>query len=545
MVAPSRKAASILWATAGVLAFIGVAAAIGGLTRARTDPGLLGRRLGALTLGEVVAGVVAAVGLAGFAGSEPRARWARAAFLAAVYLAVNGTAIDREFTPSGNFQEAYGAFYSVNRNQSYGRELAAGIRDGDGLFGESTSDSFPSYRMPGYPVFVAVVGALSGAQASDGLAVDQATIFTQLLLTALALLAVSLALERWFPRVTVLAVGLVLAVLPSFVHRTQVDALVFASGLVITAAILRFLDAERAGAPTTGPAVLVHLAFAGAFALRSDVLLGWCVVSLILHWKHRRLLVLPAVLFLVIGGSYAIAKGRNGHDYGPTTDNLGHVAFVGLWQVPDHGFPWEPLDGSYAGWVEKHGYEYGGKGTNQFATREVVRFYATYPGYTSSLVLHKTLDYFETQAAETGSINPSPGSAVIGFLFRPWLAWSLMVTVLLALGLGYERRRTFLLAWPAFLSLPSFVLLQSSAGRFVTYVTAALVLAGLPLLLDRGFHAAVRAHRRAPMLVIGLLLVLPVAHLLNDVLLDWSWFRFGTPFLDPADSTLVTSASGP
>lgn len=207
--------------------------------------------------------------------------------------------------------------------------------------------------------------------------------------------------------------------------------------------------------------------------------------------------------------------------------------------IPDHGFRWEPTDQSYGTSVGAHAHQYAAAGANRFATGEVLRFYATYPGYTASLVLHKSLDYFMTQAASPELLRPSPLAAGIGRIFRPWTAWLLLTAILLALWLGYQRRRTFLLGWPVFLSLPLFVLFQSSGGRFVTFVTASLVLAGLPLLLDRRFHATVRAHAHAPAVALGLLLVLPAALLLDAALLDWSWFRYGAPFLDPAHSTLA------
>lgn len=535
---PNQSTALVAGAAA-ILVLLGTATAISGLTSGRAAVDVLGRRLGALSVGEVSAVVTTAVGMLVFTRTSPSRPWARAAFIAAVYLALNGTAIDREFTPPDNFGRMYESFYAVNQNQSYGRLLAASIRQGDGLFASATRASYPNYRMPGYPLFVAGVGAVSGAPAADWVAVEQATILAQLFVTCLALLAVTLALDRSFPPVTTLAVGLVLACLPSFVHRTQVDALVFASGLLITAAVLWRLEAERRGDATARGAVLVHLAFAASFALRSDVFLGWCVASLVLHWRNRRLLVIPAVLFVAIGGTYGLTKGAHGYDRGPTTDNLGHVAFVGLWQVPDDRFGWEPTDQSYGLWVGEHGHEYGAAGTNRFATGEVLRFYLTYPGYTASLVLHKSLDYFLTQAGSPELFRPSRLAVAVGRIFQPWTAWVFAVTILLALWLGYERRRTFLLAWPVFLSLPLFILFQSSGGRFVTFVTASLVLAGLPLLLDRRFHATVRGHAHAPAVALGLLLLLPGARILDTALLDWSWFRYGAPFLNPAHSTLA------
>lgn len=75
---------ALLASTGAILVLVGVASAVGGLASGRTDVDVLGRRLGALTVGEVTAVICAAVGIIVFTRTSPGNRWIRAAFIAAV-----------------------------------------------------------------------------------------------------------------------------------------------------------------------------------------------------------------------------------------------------------------------------------------------------------------------------------------------------------------------------------------------------------------------------------------------------------------------------
>src|SRR5437899_11286241 len=111
----------------------------------------------------------------------------------------------------------------------------------------------------------------------------RAAIWAQLLATAAAIGLFALYACRRFARHVALASVVALALLPSNLRFTQVDAVIFATGVFIAAMTLRYLDREALGDCRLVDVVIVHGAFALYYALRNDVLLGWAAVSLVLH----------------------------------------------------------------------------------------------------------------------------------------------------------------------------------------------------------------------------------------------------------------------
>src|SRR4029453_649041 len=98
--------------------------------------------------------------------------------------------------------------------------------------------------------------------------------------------------KLWNPPV-VWTLGLLIALLPKQLGYTQGDSLIIPiSLLVLTALCLRLKAMGEQRAVSLRLDAFVHLAFALWFSIRPDVLPGWLAVSVFLHWRHWRRLLL-------------------------------------------------------------------------------------------------------------------------------------------------------------------------------------------------------------------------------------------------------------
>ena len=97
--------------------------------------------------------------------------------------------------------------------------------------------------------------------------------------------------------------GLLVSLLPKQLGYTQVDALIAPAALLSSPRLFACgCNAGRDARPIPFAVdFFVHLAFAFWFVMRPDVLPGWLIVSLVLHWRSWRRLAIPLVLFLSIG----------------------------------------------------------------------------------------------------------------------------------------------------------------------------------------------------------------------------------------------------
>jgi hypothetical protein len=428
-------------------------------------------------------------------------------------------AFETQYKPIGNLTE--GLALGSQALQGHGITLPGGVID--------------TYRMPGYALFVAA----SNWFASDKENLSELGIGTvrgHIVFQALAIAFFAWSASELFPAWVVSVLVFFVAWRPSHLDYTQGDAVMLACGLLVTASLCLILGRERRGeAPGLVLYVLLHAACALFFAMRTDIIPGWIALSVLLHWHNKKYLAMPLLFCLAIGISWGLYKQAHGSAFSMTTDNFGHVAFVGLWQVPQHRFVWEPTDSSYDRWISAHGYKYADPATSKFATPEAVRFWLTYPGFTISMIWHKMSDILDNWlwSGTIGGIPlsvPSNGAVLV---------WGLFIVIVAGLVVGYERRRTFALAWPVFLNLPLFMLLQASGPRFIYYPTTSIVIAGLPLLFEHGFRDAVQRHWRGASAVV----VLGVAFWMwqgsiDQFLLAWDSFRYWTPILNPMNSTL-------
>ncbi len=132
--------------------------------------------------------------------------------------------------------------------------------------------------------------------------------------------------------------------MPNQLANTQADSIMVAVYLLTAAALCLYLERERSvGWPPFGYHLLVHLAFALWFLMRPDGVVGWAALSLILYWRASRYALLPAALYVAIGTSWGVYKGRYTGEFSMTTNTVGDNAWIGLWQVPSQ-FRWQTAD---------------------------------------------------------------------------------------------------------------------------------------------------------------------------------------------------------
>ncbi|MBI4471559.1 MAG: hypothetical protein HY646_02755 [Acidobacteria bacterium] len=465
-----------------------------------------------------------------------------AGFAAALAIAVAGVELRQKYSPAheNSFPKAFSSYHLHNGNLS--ESLYSGSRLLQGRGNTSGDlDTVPgyinTYRMPGYPILVAIAGLLFRAAPTDLIGLGASVVYFQVFLFALALAAFCYGVCRIISNGLAAVLAVAVCWFPQFFDMTQNDSVILACGLLICASLCVFYSktSDRATVELKYH-LLVHASFAFYFLIRSDIVLGWAGVSLFLYWKKWKYLIIPGLLFLTIGVTWGLYKVAHGSQFVMTTSNVGHVAFVGLWQVPGHKFVWEPKDESYDKWISSHGYKYADPKTNAFAIKEVVRFWFTYPGFVLSNFFYKLYAYFRA-GVWNGSLALYP-SIGVGIVMRLIVYWLLLLAILTALLLGYEARRTFLLGWPIFLNLPIFCVLQDSGDRFVPFISCSILFAALPLLFETGFYEAIRKNRKrvANVVVFGVAIWFFAGQTSGFLLSDR--FRYWAPFLDPSQSTL-------
>ena len=198
-------------------------------------------------------------------------------------------------------------------------------------------------------------------------------------------------------------------------------------------------------------------------------------------------------LFLVIGGTGP--KARYTREFTMTTSSAGASLFCGLFEVPSRfRFAMACNDATYFDWIHEHT-PYRGEeaAANSFVTREVLKFWATYPGHFATMVDHKMMRTIDAD------VWPGYPTQLHVFVFesvpRYWLVLSLLTIIVLCVVIGYQRERTLLLAWPLFLNAPIFWVMFASLGRFYSAVGIALLVSAIPPLFERPFYASMLASR--------------------------------------------------
>jgi hypothetical protein len=483
--------------------------------------------------------VISILGIAGFLFfADRRVQWAAPLFAFTLVIAVGTTALRQQYPLGRDFRLAVQTLHLQSLNLTETVKMGSRLLKGNGLtdFGGSVD----TYRMPGHALMTGLAGWIFHVDPKNLTDLVVSLVYFQLIFLAASLAVFTASFILLVPRGVAALVSIAIAWFPPSFDYTQGDSVILACGLLISAALCYVL-VHRPPAKVIGlwPYVLVHAAFALYFSVRTDVLPGWIVVSLILHWKNWRYLAIPACFFAVVGVPWGLYKRFHGSDFVMTTSNAGHVAFVGLWEVPErfNRFTWRAADESYDKWITSHGFKYADPKTTGFAEREILRFYLTYPGYVISNFIYKLENYLTTYVW-TGTLTPPP-SFSIGERMRRYGALILLTAIIFACVAGCERRRTILLGWPVLFNLPLFCIVQDSAGRFVPYVSCSLLIAGLPLLFDMQWYSLLFKKRLLAMAtaIIGVTLAYYGSALSTSVLMS-DGFRYWTPLLDPARSTL-------
>jgi len=437
----------------------------------------------------------------------------------------------RSMYASGPLQERPGS------NLNGGLYQAMRLLGGHGL---TTRDGIvPWERMPGYGLFCAAAAILFGHDTLVDLAIS--TVLLQTIFYCVALGVFAWAAAGLFTPAAVWAVGLTIAWLPKQLGYTQADAVIAPIALLILAALCVRLQRVRSGRPVPlGVDAAVHAAFALWFAMRPDVLPAWLIVSLVLHWRTWRRLLLPIALFLAIGGGWGAYKARYTGEFTLTTTSVGASLFCGVFEVPSRfRFAQSCTDETYFDWIHQNTpFAPQSAAASGFATREVLRFWLTYPGHVAIMLYDKMMRVLN------GDVWPGYVTGLQTFVFgvvpRYAVVLSLLTVVAVCVAIGYERRRTLLLSWPVFLNAPIFWLTYSSLGRFYSAAGVALFVGSLPPLFESGFYRAVAARPwRTASVVACAAVFAATAWPLHDWLLGNDALHYWTPPVHPAPSRLA------
>jgi hypothetical protein len=388
-------------------------------------------------------------------------------------------------------------------------------------------------------LFCAAAGALFGHRTLVDLAVS--AVLLQTLFYAAALGVFSAAALQLFTPAAVWAVGMLIAWLPKQLGLTQVDAIVAPVALLTLAALaLRIQRARQAQPVPLVVDLLVHASFALWFVMRPDVLPGWAVVSVVLHAKHWRRLLVPVALFLLIGGAWGAYKARYTGEFALTTTSAGAALFCGLWEVPSRfRYAMACTDETYFDWIHQFTpFQPQSAAANSFATREALRFWLTYPGHVILMVYDKMMQVLN------GDLWPGYVTqlqvTVFNVVPRYYVVMSLLTVIAVSVVIGYERTRTLLLGWPLFLDAPLFFVMFASLGRFYSAVGIALLAASVPTLFEPAFYAAISTRKRQTAWVVACAAAFAMsAWPIRAWLLGNDALHYWTPLLDPAASSLA------
>jgi hypothetical protein len=424
-------------------------------------------------------------------------------------------------------------------NLSYGVRMAMQFLSGGGLTTDPGKISWA--RMPGYGIFTALVALITQTQ-NDRFHLTLNLIFFQLGFFAICVGLFFFYALKVFNRYAVFILTAIAILAPKQLGYSQVDSIMIAVFLLITASLCNFLANKKDNSLTLKHHILVHTSFAIWFLMRTDIVPAWFATSSLLYrLKGFRYYLLPIGLFLSIGLGWAIHKKPYTGEFSMTTNSFGASSFCGLWEIP-HPFVWEPSDGSYVSWVEGQNLIPGTSNkANKFATREVARFYFTYPVYIISLGTHKFRHFIQSLswAGLYSMLNIELAGQQLISYFRGSTIWMLLWIISAALIMNHQRERTLLLSWVLLFNLPIFLLVYASAGRFYPPHSMALLIVAVPILFEKDFYKKLRSNRPRSLFVLLVFVCLARAvPLLDKALLKNDGIRFYAPFLDPAKSTI-------
>jgi len=461
--------------------------------------------------------------------------WVLAALCGSVCILELGTT----FSPywSHDLRSMYGLeLVESGANGNLTGNLYEGARLLQGLGATEPPGIVQWHRMPGYGLFCGLAAAIG--RTTDVVEIAMTVIILQVLLYSVSVGAFVAAAGRLFAPWMACLLGMLVTLLPKQLNYTQVDSIIAPIALVVAATLLIHLAATRGGArPPLRTFSLANAAFAFWFLMRNDVLPGWVVVSLMLAARRWRYVMVPLLLIVAVGVSWALYKQQYTHEFSPLPTNTGEVLFLSLCEVPGR-FPFSCNDVGYFDWVRRiSGADPTSRRASNRAVREVVQYWVTYPVHFGFMVIskfrrcvydeswpgvHTRFNWLYTRGREAGL-----------FLF-------LLTAVAVAIAVNHERRRSILLGWTLFFNMPLFFVAFESAGRFYSAASVGAVVAAVPLLFEPGFYEQIARQRRRAVVVLACIGALAIGGgwveslvRSNDALHYWA------PLLDPRASTLA------
>lgn len=431
--------------------------------------------------------------------------------------------IAKEGAPGGN-------------NLSYTVDTVHRVVSGTGL-----GALYNPQRTPGSLIFAVIASIVGRADTGNFASIYYTVVVAYLVLVALGLAVLVAAMLRALPAVSAIVTAAVLATKTPDFFFVQADTIILPLWLFVCSAIF-YLIAELKNESSIGllRVLFLHIAFGCLAFCRGEFVLLWLAATIIIP-LHRRLgiaCLISGLVFLTVSqGILGILAGKGFH---PRLGTLttGHVAFVGLWQNAFHPFVWQPSDESYDQWIKSHGLVYNSEPANKFATEEILRFYATFPIYTTFQAINKFHGYWAYNNGGGYLQSYSLWPERINW-FRGFGGLAILTIALFSLLWCENARLRLLVALPLLISLPLFCLIQYDGARFTTYVDESLIILGVPALLNAALWRKVWTRKIFCVTLVLAMMVAFAAYpslkgwmLKNRELLLWS------PILPKEDSTL-------
>lgn len=402
-------------------------------------------------------------------------------------------------------------------NLNYGLYMVQSLLQGHGVL---LNGHINWARMPGYG-FLLLPAALFAPSSTHLLEIALNTAIWQISLYACTAALLFTALNRISKAWLAAIITMILLMQSQPLYYSFIEGLIPSVMLYLLASGCWYLQASQ---NQQVPAFRYHLAlqlgFACWFFLRPDISIAWFVVSLFLYARQRRTwkyLALPFGLFLLIAISWGLYKQPYVGSFSPTTETVGEVFMLGLWQVPNH-FGHAVLDKTYFDWVSQHTpFSPTSPEASRYTLKAVFTFYLTHPLYMLTMVLHQLI-YFSRQL----------------------LRFILILVMLIALCIGYKRKRLLLLGWALPFNLPLYFFTYNSGGRFFFPATASILVSGILCLFERSFYQRIKQQGRlitAIILLLGLSFY-AISPTLNRWMLAPDNFRYWTPFSDTSHCLL-------
>jgi len=419
---------------------------------------------------------------------------------------------------------------NINTNiYSYAVDAAQSLFSGDAI-----ATITAAQRMPGYVGLVAL--SALGAAKDNYVSIYTAAIASHAALALVAFVPLVYVLVRSFWLAGLTTAAMLATIAHPLIHA-QVDTIVLMAWYLAVALLIYATVDRRGDAVSTSLQLGIHAAFAMLVLLRGEFLLLWLFAAALLprKWISAASLAVGLAFIALCQGFFQQAAGLG---FSPRIGTLtnGHVAFVGLWQNTFSPFIWQPTDESFAEWMQQNGHGYDTPEGERFALPEIFRFYLTAPAYVVLIALQKFHVYWS--GVGRGVVQHYTAFGRTFGVATNLMARALFAAILVAIAIGFQRRRTLLLASPVLISLPLFSLIAWSP-RYMLYVTASIFIAGFPLILDQRFFTAIRARRWIAAGIGAVVLVFFVAFpLIRDhIIAKHPDFLLWTP-IDPARSTL-------